>query len=451
MKRLFFTLCALLSIGYAVADTRNIMIYYSDQIASIVDQNNKEYSFYQDVDGEPVFAGYYYGEVEVGTTLFFTLVEGSKSSIICTDEEDNVYDTGFSITINASMPDEIIFSVQPPLVPIIINVPGICDDGNPLGIKFMIGDMLQDLSDYCVDGVLMISEENGKGGLQVGDEFHLTSNVEIDWDNNDNPRKPYDGIVTEEDLKRGYKAVGSEVWDSSDPNEGKWLRWLSIGNHSLTYSNRTIYGKMWNTVCFPFDIDEEKMRAQFGTKVVEFIDATFSESTGLELECAYVTSMKAYTPYLVMPEESKRVLNFVGVNVQPSNGNVEAGNAEFKGKTVVGESALVSFVGVIKPEQLNADDHSVLFVTSGNKVTYPNVTANIKEFRAYFKINSDHPASASARRAPARIVIRDRQEEPTGLFDNVMQSNTTKKYMEDCRLVIEINGVRYNAQGQTID
>jgi hypothetical protein len=32
-----------------------------------------------------------------------------------------------------------------------------------------------------------------------------------------------------------------------------------------------------------------------------------------------------------------------------------------------------------------------------------------------------------------------------------MQNNNTKKYMQDGRLVIEINGVRYNAQGQAID
>jgi hypothetical protein len=90
-----------------------------------------------------------------------------------------------------------------------------------------------------------------------------------------------------------------------------------------------------------------------------------------------------------------------------------------------------------------------LFVTAGNKVTYPNVTGDIKEFRGYFHVTPSSPASG--RRARACIVIRDRKEEPTALNDNVMQNNNTKKYMQDGRLVIEINGVRYNAQGQAID
>ena len=45
MKHLFLTVCALLSIGYAFAEKHNIMIYSDPEIESIVDQNNKSYSF----------------------------------------------------------------------------------------------------------------------------------------------------------------------------------------------------------------------------------------------------------------------------------------------------------------------------------------------------------------------------------------------------------------------
>lgn len=234
--------------------------------------------------------------------------------------------------------------------------------------------------------------------------------------------------------------IGNEAWDASNPN---WSIWEKAGKRNITYSNRTIRANMWNTICFPFDINSEQMRRNFGI-VVEFIGATFSESTGLEIECAPVTSMKANTPYLVMPPQTKSTFNFMGVEVK-----VNEASKQFEPEIVGTADDPVNFVGVLKPVTLNADDHSVLFVTAGNKVTYPNVTADIKEFRGYFRVTPSNPASG--RRARACIVIRDRKEEPTALNDNVMQNNNTKKYMQDGRLVIEINGVRYNAQGQAID
>jgi hypothetical protein len=314
----------------------------------------------------------------------------------------------------------------------------ICDPNNSLGIKLEIDGMNQKLSDYCTDGGSLLITE-----LNEGVTFCLKSDVPVDWDGNEDtePTKEYCDEITEEIIDGpGEIVIGNEVWDASNPN---WNNWKKAGERNITYSNRTIRANMWNTVCFPFDIDETQMRANFGV-AVEFISATFSESAGLEIECAYVTSMKANTPYLVMPSQTKSVFNFTNVDVK-----VNDASGQFEPAIVGTADDPVNFVGVLKPVTLYADDHSVLFVTAGNKVTYPNVTADIKEFRGYFRVTPSNPASG--RRARACIVIRDRKEEPTALNDNVMQNNNTKKYMQDGRLVIEINGVRYNAQGQAID
>ncbi len=441
MKHLFLTLCALLSISYAFAGKHEIWIYYDDEIASIVDQNNKEYSFYLDVPGgEPIFLGYYHGDVEDGTTLTFTFVEGSKKSVICTDEDDNDVAKGYVITIDASMPAVLYFAAADPTANVQVNIPGvdICDPNNSLGIKLEIDGMKQSLSDYCTDGGSLLITE-----LNEGVTFCLKSDVPVDWDSNEDtePTKEYCDEITEEIIDGpGEIVIGNEAWDASNPN---WNIWEKAGKRNITYSNRTILANMWNTICFPFDINSEQMRHNFGI-VVEFIGATFSESTGLEIECAPVTSMKANTPYLVMPSQTKSTFNFMGVEVK-----VNEASGKFEPEIVGTADDPVNFVGVLKPVTLYADDHSVLFVTAGNKVTYPNVTADIKEFRGYFRVTPSNPASG--RRARACIVIRDRKEEPTALNDNVMQNNNTKKYMQDGRLVIEINGVRYNAQGQAID
>lgn len=423
MKHLFLTVCALLSIGYAFAEKHNVYIYSDPEIESIVDQNNKSYSFNE--------YGFYYGQIEDGTTLIFTMVEGSEKTMLCSDEDDNDVESGLIITIDASMPQNLFFGASDPKVTLRVNIPGICDPDNSLGIVLTLDGMLQDLQSYCVDGSLVIPD------LDKGIVFTITSQVPVDWDGEggNEPSTSFPPTTLDADF-----TLGNEVWDA---NNYRWDIWEKAGARNITYSNRTIRANMWNTVCFPFDIDETQMRANFGV-AVEFISATFSESAGLEIECAYVTSMKANTPYLVMPSQTKSVFNFTNVDVK-----VNDASGQFEPAIVGTADDPVNFVGVMKPVTLYADDHSVLFVTAGSKVTYPNVTGDIKEFRGYFHVTPSSPASG--RRARACIVIRDRKEEPTALNDNVMQNNNTKKYMQDGRLVIEINGVRYNAQGQAID
>ena len=421
MKHLILSLFALLlSISCAFAGTHKVTIYQTDEILSVVDQTNKSYEFGKKQT------------VEDGTTLTLAVIDGCNKVITCIDDDGNEYATGgLSITIDEMMPEKLYITLKELTGYVYVNIPGICESENSLGIKLFIDGMPQDLQSYCSDeGGLVLNN------LNAGAEISLTSNVPIDWKCDGNLIKSYDVTVGDETI-----VIGNEAWDADNYRWDLWER-NSNSSRNISYVGRTMRGNMWNTICLPFDIDAEQVARNFQT-VVEFINATYSESTGMEIECAPVTTMEANTPYLVMPNVDRREFSFNRVKVMT---NAEG---KFEAKTIAPAGSPVQFVGVLKPVTLYADDYSVLFVTAGNKVSYPNATANMKEFRAYFKI--PEPLPASGRKAPARIVVRNRAEEPTGLNDNVMLQNNSKKYMQDGRLVIEINGVRYNAQGQTID
>ena len=212
-------------------------------------------------------------------------------------------------------------------------------------------------------------------------------------------------------------------------------------SYDFTYTGRTFYANLWNPVCFPFYIDQAKMEEIFGVNtVVNFESATFSASSGLTVECSYVTEgMKANTPYLVKPEaDITGVIRFKDASIQ-----------NFEGKTLPPEGGDIKFIGTVTPVVLAKDDKTKLFIGFGNKVYYPDEDVTMPSFRAYFEI----PAGTLVQgRKPgaARFIIRDRKA-PTGVENNVMNTNNATKYMQNGRLVIENNGVRYNAQGQMID
>ena len=49
-------------------------------------------------------------------------------------------------------------------------------------------------------------------------------------------------------------------------------------------------------------------------------------------------------------------------------------------------------IGIFDPTTLEAGDNSVLFLGDNNTLYYPNVTNDLKAFRAYFKTTAQEPA-----------------------------------------------------------
>ena len=435
MKHCFLTLIALLGLSYAFAGTHTVTFYdnASDpNFQSIVDQNNDAYD---------VSSGYEQFEIADGTTLYFTL-NYNDLMVYCIDESTGDYvaycTSGSSITIDASLPEELSIAADAPSLTVQIGFSNACEIFN-----LKIDGMTQSVDPYCKNGVIEIPfQQNGSTVyLEVKPEYRGTVVLDpIDWEDGNAPSWTHTITVTDE-LIEEYKESGykyekgmrkswsdSDVNDYSDQPSGK----LDV------YYQRTFTADQWNTFCFPFALTQSQVESYFGTDVVfNFESATFSESVGLTIECSHITAgTEANVPYLVKPETNIDHIFFDGVMVET-----------FTPQTI-GNG--IQFVGIEKPTPLTKDDKTVLFIGKGNKVYYPNEDFNLKGFRAYFKLPDGLISAPGRAGAPARFIIRNRQA-PTGLNDNVTGSNASRKYMQNGRLVIENNGVRYNAQGQQMN
>ena len=150
---------------------------------------------------------------------------------------------------------------------------------------------------------------------------------------------------------------------------------------------RTLNAGGWNTFCAPFEISSSQITSVFGdgTKVRELGSSDFNSTTKeLTLNFTNASSIDAGKPYLVYLGSGSNVVNptFEGVTIA-------------KGTTPT-TTTYADFVPVMNPTPLTGGDKTVLFVTGGDKLTYPLADGNINGFRAYFKLKEGAAAEARA-------------------------------------------------------
>ena len=141
---------------------------------------------------------------------------------------------------------------------------------------------------------------------------------------------------------------------------------------------RTLQQGGWNTFCVPFNLDTPT-----GWTVKTLTASSFNSGTGeLTLTFADAASIEAGKPYLVKVTSTVENPTFEDVTISNS--------------TTTTETASADFVPVMNPTNLTGGDKTVLFVTGGNKLTYPTADGNINAFRAYFQLKGDAVAEARA-------------------------------------------------------
>ena len=139
---------------------------------------------------------------------------------------------------------------------------------------------------------------------------------------------------------------------------------------------RTLNAGGWNTFCVPFNISSEMIASVFGenTKVRELNTSEFNSTTKtLTLNFTEATSIEAGKPYLVKVDAAVANPTFDDMTIVSG--------------TTTTETTYADFVPVMNPTSLTGGDKSILFVTGGDKLTYPNTTGNINGFRAYFQLH----------------------------------------------------------------
>lgn len=181
--------------------------------------------------------------------------------------------------------------------------------------------------------------------------------------------------------------------------------------------NRTLVANKWNTLCVPFAINEEEIKANFGEgTLVEKLDAV----NGNTVNFANATSIEPGVPYLIKPTVAGTTYTFNGKEVSADAPKTE-GNAD------------VTFKGIYSPTDITNDGTvKAAGVTEGGKVLFVNAGSQTKAFRCFFTI------SDNASITPAMLKISIKGVE-TAINSIVMDnSNATD------------NAV-YNLQGQRVN
>ena len=199
-------------------------------------------------------------------------------------------------------------------------------------------------------------------------------------------------------------------------NENKDNNIEAWENSDITL-NRTLVANKWNTLCVPFAISEEEIKANFGEgTLVEKFEAV----NGNTVNFADATSIEAGVPYLIKPTVAGTTYTFNGKEVSEDAPKTE-GNAD------------VTFQGIYSPTDItNNGTVKAAGVTEDGKVLFVNAGSHTKAFRCFFTI------SDNASITPAMLKVSIKGVE-TAINSIVMDnSNATD------------NAV-YNLQGQRVN
>lgn len=181
--------------------------------------------------------------------------------------------------------------------------------------------------------------------------------------------------------------------------------------------NRTLAANKWNTLCVPFAISEEEIKANFGEgTLVEKFEAV----NGNTVNFADAISIEPGVPYLIKPTVAGTAYTFNGKNVIADAPKTE-GNAD------------VTFKGIYSPTDITNDGTvKAAGVTEDGKVLFVNPDSKTKAFRCFFTI------SDNASITPAMLKISIKGVE-TAINSIVMDnSNATDNAI-------------YNLQGQRVN
>lgn len=138
--------------------------------------------------------------------------------------------------------------------------------------------------------------------------------------------------------------------------------------------NRTLVANKWNTLCVPFAISEEEIKANFGEgTLVEKFEAV----NGNTVNFADATSIEAGVPYLIKPTVAGTTYTFNGKEVSADAPKAE-GNAD------------VTFQGIYSPTDItNNGTVKAAGVTEDGKVLFVNAGSQTKAFRCFFTISDN--------------------------------------------------------------
>ena len=174
--------------------------------------------------------------------------------------------------------------------------------------------------------------------------------------------------------------VTTELWYKlSQTNDN-----TALADKTDVFLERTLSNSTWSTFCAPFNA-----AIPSGWTVKELSSTAFSAGT-LTLNFSDAESIVKGTPYLVKADVEDPTFEGVTQDWTTTHEVTPAANGGY-----------VTFVPVLTPTTLEANDKTKLYLGGENTLYYPSQNVQVKGFRAYFQLNNgltagDLPESARA-------------------------------------------------------
>ena len=179
------------------------------------------------------------------------------------------------------------------------------------------------------------------------------------------------------------------------------------------YVFRSLTAGMYNTLCLPFDV------TLAGSCLEDAKAYAYSGSTDMGgdivLNFNEVNSLEAGVPYLIEPQEDIEALEFMDVEITVTDAEAEKVGAD------------ITFNGILAPKTLEANNKSILFLVSGNRLAWANTTAEMYGMRGYFEVQEGTYNKLSTR---AYINIRP-QNTTTSTEHTTITAPTATKFIKD--------------------
>jgi len=243
--------------------------------------------------------------------------------------------------------------------------------------------------------------------------------------------------------------AGLALYDNADPTTQ--LEGLNGSTLDVTL-NRSVIAGCYNTICLPFDVTAEALadpsHPLYGYTNLKAFDGADVTGTGqnlfINIYVRDVDHMEAGIPYLISyPSEQGNIVN-------PFFSDVTFSATTPSGETHDG----VTFQGMFGPVHITTYEENTtedyLFLGANNRLMWPNDDGtSMRGYRAYFIIQRNYvPVSLAPRGTAARFVARPKT--PTDIESVQHSEIRSQKVLENGRLYIISNGVKYDAQGKKL-
>lgn len=284
--------------------------------------------------------------------------------------------------------------------------------------------------EYWISTPEMLSNVDGLAFDYAGDLYVMSATTE---------RFYKFAVPTQENTCTTPAPESQKLWANplilDDTKDNTKLLEESMLESRNVYVFRSLVGGMYNTLCLPFALNSLK-----GTCLEDATVLEYSHSKDLDgdilLYFDAVTDMKAGVPYLVEPQaDIDMPMDFMGVQITETDEEI-AGDPDDND---------ITFNGILAPKSLTANDKSILFLVSGNRLAWANADAEMFGMRGYFSLPEGEYDKLRTR---ARIVTSE--STTTDIQQTTTTSTNAQKLILNGMLYILKDGQLYTVFGTKV-